>query len=983
MFFRTLVPAVALSLGLFQATDAFAAPSSASAQRRLASLQRLGIVNAGVSLKRTQVLKPAGSGVSAKARTAAATAVQFEFTRSTFPSDAVYNDLVNFRRTVTPFIDAVYGDAAPLQQGATVEVRGDGDVSGFQPRLNHAGGGTIFFLYDSSASANVNHYNFVRTLLAAYHGPTVMTLDYGEAKTLDPWETAFQDAAALQVMYQYLGKPSDFDPADLTPYVFPFYDFMNSPELGNAYFGTELGIATFRAAMSQAAWLKVYAEDSSFFSKFNAAYYAAWTGDLSIAGDTARLKAIAAGVTPTVEGLNFNDWYRQQYALDTAVTTGEKLYLGILPVPSSSGDGNRSGFDAIAEHLTTNPDGSETELTGSGVITATDETGADLTSFSAELKNSRIVGFADDSFEFPGEAIFHVGFAGLGSPDRARVNIKIATGATEAKGYFPYGVAGSTSSASSFFGATVGANSGTLGIAIQGGNSQSTNVQRGVWTSTLAYPSGPSVKTTFTFSGRTVKRNSAWLVPGNDDRSFAFLLEVPPGNTTFTYTVPSGASDLRMISIPLFPNATDEADILGVPKDQLKLARYRANLSSKPVGEGSLPFGIDGDRHELYPNISTPMEPGRGYWLGNQAGLNLSIKGGQPSQSTPYEVPLSGGWAASGPNWTATGGWNQIGVPFNREFTSEGVRVRYGGFAPVPWSTAVTRGWVGAGIWRWKPAGGYERIDGISTTLKPFEGYYVYSRQPRGVVLVFDVANASAQAVSGKGWDLKLTAATTKNRDASNAIGVSAERIPAAKPPTGGKVVTLRFLTSGSSDDDASGAGTATGWADSFLPSLGNSGQWNFLVDGTESGARVTLSWGDFSRVPADLRLRLIDTVNSKATRLRAGTSYSFTSKGTPRKFRIEAKRLPRPAIAVTKVPSNQYKVTVTANMTFTGRVEIKRDGQTYRVLRNGEFPKGTSTFTWDRRDTTGKAVASGTYHAWIIPDDADGTATQVPFAVQ
>jgi hypothetical protein len=345
---------------------------------------------------------------------------------------------------------------------------------------------------------------------------------------------------------------------------------------------------------------------------------------------------------------------------------------------------------------------------------------------------------------------------------------------------------------------------------------------------------------------------------------------------------------------------------------------------------------------------------------------------------------LTGGWAVSGTNWVATGGWNQIGVPFNKQFLYNAVKVRYGGFSPVPWSTAVTRGWVGAGIWRWKPAGGYERIDGTSTPLKPFEGYYVYTAFPRGVSLVFDANAGTAVAAAVKGWKLNLTAATTRNRDTSNSIGVSAERVPAAKPPTGSKVVTLRFLTSGSSADDATGAGNATGWADSFLPKLDNSGQWYFLVDGTTSGDRVTLSWGDIAAsVPADLQLRLTDTVSSKITRIQTGNSYSFTSQGTPRKFRIDATRVPMPSISVVTAPSNQYKVTVTANMVFTGRVEIRRDGQTYRVLRNGEFPKGTSTFTWDGRDSSGKAVSAGTYHAWIIPDSSTATAKQVAFSVR
>src|SRR5262249_28719738 len=116
------------------------------------------------------------------------------------------------------------------------------------------------------------------------------------------------------------------------------YDLLNQPPLGNDRFfpaskvsnpiptGSLAGMLYPRLQMSGTAWLKVLTEVPTFFSSFNNAYYAALVGNPNLKNDVPGLKAIAASVAPNVEGLTFADWYQRQYALDTSVSVGDKLY---------------------------------------------------------------------------------------------------------------------------------------------------------------------------------------------------------------------------------------------------------------------------------------------------------------------------------------------------------------------------------------------------------------------------------------------------------------------------------------------------------------------------------------------------------------------------------------------------------------------------------------------------------------------------------
>jgi len=428
--------------------------------------------------------------------------------------------------------------------------------------------------------------------------------------------------------------------------------------------------------------------------------------------------------------------------------------------------------------------------------------------------------------------------------------------------------------------------------------------------------------------------------------------------------------------------------VLGLDPRTLLLARYRPNLSPASFSANGIQFGISNDRHELYPNISQPIAPGRGYWLKLQNDLSTTVRGGEPPRNTPYEVPL-------------LGGWNQVGVPFRIPFNLNEVRVSLNNQPSVVFPVAVGRGWISPGVWRWKPEGGYARVDAgpsAGQVLQPFEGYYVFTPQARGVKLIFDASLATANraarstpaavstaTVPGE-WTVGLTATTTTARDGDNAFGVTAmvnnkpRRLAAAKPPAGERALTLTFLSGGTAPADATRAGEASGWAESFVPVFTGGATWQFIVDGAAPGQSVRLNWGDLSRVPSNLSLTLVDETGGQRIVLAQANpawGYVYTAGTSARRFRIEARAV-TPGILNLRVEPWLYSTfaMVSADLSTAGvaTVEIlNRNGQQVRLLAGGlPVRAGRNTWIWNGRDAWGRPVR-GSLIARVTFTDARG----------
>jgi len=879
------------------------------------TLRRLRILGRHTPLVRTRIMAAAsgnGSTPDAAARSVTRAGAPLSFGFSGFTS-AQTTDFQNFVQAAYPLMVQVYGEPAPSQRGRTVRVTYDaraGDGIYELPASNSTtSGGIIHYdplVADSGLSAtqarDINNYNLARQMMIAFHGPLI--------SSFDAWELGFADAAALVVFYKSKGNPSNFDPSQLGVYLLPAYDLFNRPELGNPFFfadGTSPNLGFYRAGMAQAAWLKVYIENSNFFSQFNARYYqqAGATGGGSLPGNTPALKKIAATYAPAVEGLDFADWYRRQYVLDTSITAGEKLWAAVFPLPSLVSGDTRSVCFSIAQHYRTLSSGDEQPISGDGTLTAEDEKGRNITGLSSELSQDNKLDFNAlgecevNSQNTPAGELAVIGFANTGTPDRARIVLTFHAGQAEVTAYFPYNAAGTTAQPSGYYGAVLGAASGQVIVTPINRSAFNAPLTRGVFTTLpgYTYTSAPAVKTSFEIvpsdggARKKLWRNSAWSLFNGAPQALAVLLETAPANDAFPFTAAiEGNNHWRMISLPLFPTQTDEASVLNItPASSLTLARYRANLDAETISR-NIRYGIAANRHDLYPNISEPFGPGRGYWLKLDDDLTRTVRGGEPSRAQPFEIPLRGGW-------------NQIGVPYNLSFDLDAVRVRLLDGAPVSLATALSNGWIAPGIWRWKPGGGYARIDGARASarqLQPFQGYYIFTRRARGVKLIFDAQSRSAnpppppnQTVNN--WQLSVGASTATALDADNAFGVTPitngkpNHAPAAKPPPGPRALTVSFTSGGTAFADNSNAGATSGWAESFKAPFTSTSTWALNVDGATAGETVRFFWGDVAAIPGSIELTLVDSATGRRIKMNNASSYSFIAGANARRFSIEA----------------------------------------------------------------------------------------------
>ncbi|RYG63206.1 hypothetical protein EON80_21695, partial [bacterium] len=475
-----------------------AAPVSASSARNFSGavpssnrvFQSLGILSPAADVTRIRTLPPVLSNRTAKTQsgrsTSAVKRLELEFDNGF--TEAQKNVL---RRVRDRFLFAVevFGEPAVEQQGKTIYVESDGPAAAYQPLLRPAAvdGGSIYFHYIPERTEAFNEFNFTRLYLLAFQGSSAFSYDYVQGHYVEAWQNGFADAAALLLMSKITPTGQVFDPSDLGTYTLPIYDFLNHPELGNAYIYSDktplLPISDFRAGMAQAAWLKVAVQDEQFFAKFNKAYYAKYAPRTTV--KPSDLRDIAAGIVPNVEGSSFNDWIRRQYALDTNVTTGQKLYAAASPLPVLGTGERRAGFEGFAVAFTTDSTGhEEVGSTGYGSVNAFDEKGVQINSKSSELTSSNLLNFGTASDDDAGLALTgKTYFTGLGTPDSARISLQFRYKNAETNAVFPY-ISSTTATNITYYGVTSNGDSGSLSVAPNNSTSQTVTVARGAWAGT-------------------------------------------------------------------------------------------------------------------------------------------------------------------------------------------------------------------------------------------------------------------------------------------------------------------------------------------------------------------------------------------------------------------------------------------------------------------------------------------------------------------
>lgn len=538
-------------------------------------------------------------------------------------------------------------------------------------------------------------YVLLLLVLNAFHDDAVLYYD--------SWEQGMAGAAAYAIQMTP-GVSPGYDIVDPGPfYCLSVYEAENQPELGNSTYYPASGgtnMLVWRVAMARAAWQKCWIEDPTFFAKFNAAYYAAYnasSGD-TLPGDVPSLKETVASVLPTVEDTPFASWYEHQYALDTSVRVGQKLYTWNIPLQQS--------VALIAELYETLAGGDEQPSGGQATTVYWDYT--KQTQLFAEEGNNIEIPAGGSS---PGEGFLLPTFFNIGGAQRITVQMDVA--GLRRNYVYPYGERGFELSENNLYGGIVGSDAGTVNVT--GGNGiTDLAADRGVWGKRITTASLTPLKLQVTYQptgGQPFTRN---VNVGWD--SYVCFMEAG-AQATLTHNFTYDTNGLYLMSLPLQPQTADMASILGIPASQLLLAWWDPNFAGD-------------NKYRLWPSF--PMQTlGSAYWLRVLSDTVVNMTGLKADPALPYEVTIGGGW-------------DLLGCPRTEAVALADVQVRQGSAEPVTWAEAVTQHLVQDGLYSYSQSNGYELKD----ALQPWQGYWLRCLVPNGVTLIFPAQTAASAALA-------------------------------------------------------------------------------------------------------------------------------------------------------------------------------------------------------------------------------------------
>ncbi|NUP99455.1 MAG: hypothetical protein HUU35_06335, partial [Armatimonadetes bacterium] len=827
-------------------------------------------------------------------------------------------------------------------------------------------------------------YVLTFAVLKAYHDDALLRYDAWE----DGMVRAAQLLAISEVRPDFGFLARDFN------LLFSAYDVLNQPGLESPSFrGVEGGgeadtmrdaLASIRVYLAQAAWLKVYAENPEVFARFNDLYYTRLAADSNVAGNVPILKNLVRSVAPTVEGLDFHDWYRRQHVLDTSVVPGAKLYVFNIPQKDFITGEPTNSLPMNVYHFEVTPSNQQNPLTGTVHFTYTAYDGFDLTpaveGASGEAGTVAEIGAAGNPAGIGSAVPLFFNIAGDQQVQMQRIEVEAEVNGMTRQIWFPNDVAADDNQARNHvYGLVTNGFQGELEIAIEGRDVITTNVIQGAFKAKV--PGGLPVpaKATFSFTpdssgGSRVdatEKNVMFLGPigsGVDTATgdAVVILQTPPETMRqLQQTIPAG---LSMVTIPAFALRTNAAEVLGVPASQLLMARAdQAVPTFEPYRMGSI--------YRLWPNTPA-FRPGYAYWVQTAAPLTLNFEGVEANRDRPFPQHYPPGWAQIGNPWT------------DLNIQLQALRVQpTDGSGVLTLAEAQSRGIVSSGVFRYnRQSAGYELLT-PSSVLNPYEGYWLNILDERGATLIYPNAVSGAGRAAGRGragdpnrWRVNLVATSEGYRDAAASLGVepgasdgySLQDI--AKPPYFGSFVSVAFPA-------PAGSRQSGPYAVDLREGNGISKSWEVVVESNAGPRQVTLSWPDVAAVPAGVDLVLTDLETGRSRFLRSTSSYTFDLGASgARRLRISAERGSQAGLAVTSLEVRGGRGTarsISYSLTSPAEVTVSLNSQSGRLLRtlaSGRASgRGVNDIPFLATDSQGRPLPRGIYRLDLIAVGSDG----------
>ncbi|MCX6378535.1 MAG: hypothetical protein NT023_03530 [Armatimonadetes bacterium] len=805
-------------------------------------------------------------------------------------------------------------------------------------------------------------------------------------------------ATAVRLQSRLTGQNS-VDPSNGF-YFTPYYDVLNQPALANNTFtpptksnqpfnaATLSGMLVPRMQMSSTAWLKCYIENPNFFKQFNTGsadglgtggYYGAFKTDSTVANDVTRLRAIAKTAVSTVELLDFDAWFEQQFVLDTSITPGNKIYVYSQPTFPTNTQGTDSGSALFMAYYRTTGTGDETDLSGAANLIYWDYNFVNrllLPSFEA----------VDITNGFGTVAPFFTDIGG-NPADKMRIAIDVPLNQQYARIYFPAGQTGSSTSPNDVSGVLIGATDGAISVTFDGGTGPITGtvVQGafGLQGGNGSMPEGFSrTRIAFTPTGGNAVQLQRNTYQRRDSLSRLgvfpiFNLFAVSQTQTLTHVFPAGP---QLITIPLKPFSNDIAKLLGVDPNKTLLAQYRQDLSGN-------------DKYLKYPSLPL-YQPGYALWSNFSSDVNATNITGERTDAQPFvsvSLPF---------------GWTQIGSPYasNLNITTD-IQFQYLGGEVLTLAEAITRNIVAVGVIGWTTAGGYQDITTSATqgvpknTLEAWKGYWIRVLATEGVTLTY--LNPVSRSVHSRAvlpppaesnhWRVSLVVRDALGNESGAGIGQSPNgsdifvpSLHVAEPPPfmRSSTLSIRFPHA-----DWEGGGN-------FLADIRRSNSrstWDFVVTTPQAEQEYRLVWQGLGTLPRGTRLTLIDIENGSRQLLNSRASYTFRTGANTltRKFQIVAEPRGIGHLRVMGLTANTpfstsgratQSVTINYDLTAAAstQIEIRLGGRTVRRLGYGRaVTSGANQVVWDTKDDAGRTLPGGTYMIEVTARNSDGEQTR------
>ncbi|MFW5867693.1 MAG: FlgD immunoglobulin-like domain containing protein, partial [Armatimonadota bacterium] len=427
---------------------------------------------------------------------------------------------------------------------------------------------------------------------------------------------------------------------------------------------------------------------------------------------------------------------------------------------------------------------------------------------------------------------------------------------------------------------------------------------------------------------------------------------------TLTHELSADGTGVHMISFPLIPLTRDLSELLGIPDDDLLVARWDPQSPAE-------------NKYAIWPRVD-PVAPGRAYWLRVFSDLTLELAGVKLAENRPAETPLKVGW-------------NQVGSPRLEPVDIESLEFEAGGESAVSYEEAVEQRIIQAGVL------GYSQEDGYTERrqMVPFEGYWIRCKRADGAIMRFPVGGAEAAltrsatspAADDLAWEMPIVAEAGRMSGAARLGAASdAREGPDAHdlqaPPGFGPRVEVTF--------DPEGTG-ASRYRTDVRPTAAPEQTYALKVHSTLAHRPVQLRWPDVSEVPEDTVLTLIDESADRRVYMRTSGGYELpaTDEGVSRRLTIKAHRRSTQPLLVSGMSAMQA-TSGTAQVVFTlsspadVQVEVLNiAGRTVRAPSIGPQQSGQNTLSWNLRDNAGTMVPSGMYLVRMNARDDTGRQTQ------